>query len=237
MRPRTLLTLSAFLLACSNVTETNGVISLEVLAPLTPTVEVGDTLHLTARALDKEGNEVTTAPIVWRTPDTTLAVDSVTGVVTGLVGPATGRVQAQTGSLASNFVTVAIQARPDTLILEGPDTLRVATGVMASPPLLARLETYSSGDTAALAGGTIIYEVTEPVFQTPADRTVELPGGVLLDTVTTSTDGMPSPEVTLNRVTGQTQPDSAIVEIRAYQARGTIPVPGSGQRFIVRIDP
>ena len=237
MRPRTLLSLSAFLIACSNVTETNGVISLEVLAPLNPAVEVGDTLHLTARALDRDGNEVTTAPIVWRTPDTTLAVDSLAGVVTGLVGPATGRVQAQTGTLASNFVTVTIQARPDTLVLEGPDTLRITTGTVTSPPLTTRLDTYSSGATAALAGGTIIYEIIEPTFPTLADRTVELPGGIVLDTVTTGSAGMPSPEVTLSRVTGMTQPDSAIVEVRAFQARGSVPVPGSGQRFIVRIEP
>ena len=237
MRPSTLLPLSAFLLACSSLTETNGVISLEVLAPLAPAVEVGDTLHFAARALDRNGEVVTTAPIVWRTPDTTLAVDSLAGVVTGLIGPATGRVQAQTGTLASNFVTVTIQARPDSLILEDPDTLRIATGVDTSPPLLAMLISVSSGDTAELGGGTIIYEIIEPVFPTPADRTVELPGGVLLDTVTTATDGRPSPEVTLSRVAGMTQPDSAIVEIRAFRTRGTVPVPGSGQRFIVRIDP
>jgi hypothetical protein len=237
VRPRTLLSLSAFLLACSNVTETNGVISWDVLAPLNPSVEVGDTLHFSARALDRDGNEVPTAPIVWRTPDTTLAVDSVAGVVTGLIGPATGRVQAQTGNLASNFVTVTIQARPDTLILEEPDTLRIATGIDTSPPLMTLLVSYSSGDTAAVAGGTIIYEIIEPVFPMPADQTVELPGGVVLDTVTTGADGKPSPEVTLSRVTGMTQPDSAIVEIRAFRTRGTIPVPGSGQRFIVRIEP
>ncbi len=237
MRPRTFLSLSAFLLACSTVTETNGVISLDVLAPLNPSVEVGDTLHFSARALDRDGNVVPTAPIVWRTPDTTLAVDMVAGVVTGLIGPATGRVQAQTGNLASNFVTVTIQARPDTLILEEPDTLRIATGIDTSPPLMTLLVSYSSGDTAAVAGGTIIYEIIEPVFPTPADRTVELPGGVVLDTVTTGSDGRPSPEVTLSRVTGMTQPDSAVVEIRAFRTRGTIPVPGSGQRFIVRIEP
>ncbi len=237
MRPRTLLSLSAFLIACSSVTETNGVISLEVLAPLNPSVEVGDTLHLTARALDRDGNEVTTAPIVWRAPDTTLAVDSLAGVVTGLVGPATGRVQAQTGNLASNFVTVTIQARPDTLVLGGPDTLRIATGITTSPPLTTQLVTYSSGDTTALAGGTIIYEIVEPTFPTLADRTVELLGGVVLDTVTTGSDGMPSPQVTLSRVTGMTQPDSAIVEVRAFRLRGSVPVPGSGQRFIVRIEP
>jgi hypothetical protein len=38
--------------------------------------------------------------------------------------------------------------------------------------------------------------------------------------------------VTLNRVAGIAQPDTAIVEIRSSRTGGE-PVPGSGQRFIV----
>jgi len=237
VRPRAYLCLTAVLLACSNITESNGVISLEVLAPVSPSVEVGDTLHLTARALDRDGNEVASAPIVWRTPDTTVAVDSTLGIVTGLVGPGTGRIQAQVGNLASNFVTVSVTARPDTLVVVGLDTLRIATGEITSAPLETQLNTISGSDTTAVTGGTIIYDIIEPVFPTPADRTVELPGGVVLDTVTTGSDGMPSPAVTVSRVAGVAQPDSAIVEVRAFRTRGTVPVPGSGQRFIVRIEP
>jgi hypothetical protein len=40
--------------------------------------------------------------------------------------------------------------------------------------------------------------------------------------------------MTLARVTGKTSPDSAIVEVRATRHRNTQPVPGSGQRWIVR---
>jgi len=236
VRRRLYLSLTAVLLACSNLTESNGVISLEVLAPVAPSVEVGDTLHLTARALDRDGNEVASAAVIWRTPDTTLAVDSLTGIVTGLAGPASGRVQAQVGNLASNFVSITITPRPDTLIVV-LDTLRIPTGDVTSPALETQLLTFANADTAAVSGGAIIYEIVEPTFATLADRTVELPGGVLLDTVTTGSNGMPSPAVTMGRVAGVGQPDSAIVEVRAFRTRGTVPVPGSGQHFIVRIEP
>jgi hypothetical protein len=39
--------------------------------------------------------------------------------------------------------------------------------------------------------------------------------------------------VTVNRVSGRTAPDSAIVTVSATTATGSV-VPGSGQRFIVR---
>jgi len=56
---------------------------------------------------------------------------------------------------------------------------------------------------------------------------------VLSLAATTGTDGSPATAVTLNRVTGQSSPDSAIVTVAAATATGAI-VPGSGQRFIVR---
>jgi hypothetical protein len=59
---------------------------------------------------------------------------------------------------------------------------------------------------------------------------VTLPGGVLIDTLNTGTDGAVS-SVTLNRV-DIAQPVTAIVEVRAERTRGSA-VPGSGQRFIV----
>lgn len=236
MRPTTLLFLTSSLLACSNATESNGVIALEVLSPLNPAVEVSDTLHLTARALDRDGNEVANAPVTWRTPDTTLAVDTQTGIVTGLVGPSTGRVQASTGTLNSNFLTITVRPRPDTLVIVGPDTLRISTGVATSPDLVARIDTYSGIDTLPVSGAAMIYEIIEPIFANPSNRTVELPGGVVVDTVTTGSAGTPTPAVTLDRV-GASQPDSAVIEVRATRARGTEAIPGSGQRFIVRIDP
>jgi hypothetical protein len=81
-----------------------------------------------------------------------------------------------------------------------------------------------------ISGWPVVYSITSPP-DVGGPHTVELPGAVLTDTVPTGTDGAVS-TVTLNRVAGIAQPDTAIVEVRSSHTRGE-PVSGSGQRFIV----
>jgi hypothetical protein len=210
---------------CSNLTEgAGGVVGLEIQAPSLKTIEVGETLQLTAVALDKDGNPVATT-IDWRAPDTTLTVDG-TGAITGAF-PGTGHVQAFAGSLSSELVTFTVIARADTLIQTGDSVITVPAGVTASAPLLVQLQSFSPA--GPLPSRPVVYAVTSPPDVGP--HTVELPGAVLTDTVLTGTDGAVS-SVTLNRVNGTSQPATAIVEVRAFRTSGE-PVPGSGQRFTV----
>ena len=199
-------------------------VGLEIQTPSLKTIEVGETLQLTAVALDKDGNPVATT-IDWRAPDTTLTVDA-SGAITG-VFPGTGQVQAFSGSLASELETFTVIARADTLILTGDSVITVPAGVTASAPLLVQLQSFSPA--GPLPSRPVVYTVTSPPDVGP--HTVELPGAVLTDTVLTGTDGAVS-SVTLNRVNGTTQPATAIVEVRAFRTRGEA-VPGSGQRFTV----
>jgi uncharacterized protein YjdB len=98
---------SGLALGCSDLTEgANAVVALEITQPAQTEVEVGLTLQLTARALNKDGDPVTTAPIGWRTADTTVTV-SDQGLVTG-VAPGAGRVQAFVGSLSSALVSLTV---------------------------------------------------------------------------------------------------------------------------------
>jgi hypothetical protein len=213
------------LLGCSDLTEgAGGAVGLQILEPALKTLEIGETVQLSATALDKAGNAVNT-PIDWRTPDGTLTVDA-TGAVTG-VAQGSGRVQAFSGSLASNLLTFTVIVRADTLVLVGDSVVTVPAGVTASAPLVVQLRSFSPDD--PLADRPVIYAVTSPPDVGP--HTVELPGGVLTDTLNTAADGTVA-TVTLNRVNGTTQPDTAIVEIRASRTRGAA-VPGSGQRFRV----
>jgi Big-like domain-containing protein len=222
-RPALLLSLLV-LFGCSDLsTGAGGVVGLEITTPQLLTLEVGETLPLTARALDKDGQTVATE-ISWRAPDPTLTVDPLTGVVTG-VSPGTGRVQAFAGSLASSLVQFTVVARADTLIVTD-SVLTVAPLVAASAPLVATLQSLTSGP---VADRPLIYVVTAPPDL--GAPTVLLPNGALADTVNTGTDGAVS-SVTLNRVSGLAQPDTAIVEVRAFHPSGAA-VPGSGQRFIV----
>jgi hypothetical protein len=211
---------------CSNLTEgAGGVVGLQIQAPSLKTIEVGETLQLTAVALDKDGNPVAT-PVTWRAPDTTLTVDGATGAITG-VFPGTGRVQAVVGSLSSELVTFTVIAGADSLVLTGDSVITVPVGVTASAPLLVQLQSFSPA--GPLPSRPVIYVVTSPPDVGP--HTVELPNAALTDTVLTGTDGAVS-SVTLNRVNGTTQPATAIVEVRAFRTRGEA-VPGSGQRFTV----
>jgi hypothetical protein len=221
-----LLLSSVALQGCSNLTEgAGGVVGLEIQAPALKTIEIGETLQLSVRALDKDGNPVD-APVSWLAQDTTLSVDGATGAITG-VFPGTGRVQAFSGSLASELETFTVIARADTLVLTGDSVITVAAGVPASDPLLVQLQSFSPA--GPLPSRPVVYTVTSPPDVGP--HTVELPGAVLTDTVLTGTDGAVS-SVTLNRVNDTTQPDTAIVEVRAFRTRGEA-VPGSGQRFII----
>jgi hypothetical protein len=161
-------------------------------------------------------------------------VDSLLGWVVPLEPNVTGRVIARAGTLVSNPTTFSFLPRADTLILASAEDVTVPPGETSSGPIDVRLESFDAGP---LSGRPIIFEVIEPVFGDPLERSVELSTGVLLDTVTTSSTGGPIPPVELRLVSGQPVPDSAVVEVRSFRARGTVPVAGSGRRVIVRFSP
>jgi hypothetical protein len=216
---------SALALGCSDLTEgAGGVVELEISVPAVSSLEVGEALQLSARALDRDGNPVS-VPISWLASTATITVDD-TGRVTG-VAPGPGQVQAFAGSLASSPIPLTVITRADTLVIVGDSVVTVAPGVTASAPLVVQLLSFSQA--GPLASRPLVYTVTSPPDVGP--HTVELPGGVLIDTVSTGTTGTDQ-TVTLNRVTGITAPDTAIVQVRSYRASG-VDVPGSGLRFIV----
>lgn len=234
-----LLACAVSLVACGHLTTLpNGAVTLEIVLPATTSLEVGDTIRLRARALDLDGNPVA-ATIEWGTPDSVIAVESATGLVTGLIaGGGLGRVQAvirdPAFTLASGFVSFSILARPDSLVLIGDSVLTVAATETMAGPLVAELRSHQPA--GPLPNRNIVYEIVDPVFPTPADRTVELLNRALIDTVLTAATGQPSPPVLLLRVAGTSAPDSVVVVIRADRATGEA-VPGSGQRFRVRFVP
>jgi Big-like domain-containing protein len=216
-----------FIMGCSGLDEgAGGVVGLQIQLPALRTVEVGESVQLSAIALDKDGQPVS-ADVAWRAADPTLTVDA-TGLITG-VAAGTGRVQAFVGSLSSELASFNVVTRPDTLLIVGDSVLTVAPTATASAPLTAQVQTFSPPGTA-VPSWPVIFTITSPP-DLGGPHTVELPGAVLTDTLATGIDGAVS-TVTLNRVAGIAQPDTAIVEIRSSHTRGE-PVSGSGQRFIV----
>jgi hypothetical protein len=212
---------------CSNINEVSGgVVALEVTVPSPAIIEVGESLPLSARALDKNGDSVA-ATIVWSVGDTTLTVDASTGVLTGAF-PGTGRVQANVGSLNSGVFSFSVIAPADTILITGDSVLTVATDAVASAPLAVTLQSLHPA--GAAGPRPVIYTLTSPDPAT-VPPTVAFPNGQSEDTSTSAADGTVT-DVILSRAAGLTAPDTAIVTVRASRTRGAT-VAGSGQRFIV----
>lgn len=219
MKGLALLIFSLVALGCSGITEgAGGVVAIEIQTPTLRTLELGESVPLSAQALDINGNPVA-APVEWRAPDPTLAVDQA-GVITGLA-PGTGRVQAFVGTLASSLETFTIIPRADTLVVTD-SLITVAPGLATSPPLVSSVQSLSDGP---LPSRSVEYTVLSPT-----DNSVQFPGGVLAVTGVTGTDGAVS-NVTLTR-TNAAQPATVTVEVRAFRTHGAV-VPGSGQHFTV----
>jgi hypothetical protein len=212
---------------CSNLNEVSGgVVALEVTVPSPATIEVNESLQLSARALNKDGDSVAAA-IVWSVGDTTLTVGASTGVLTG-VAPGSGRVQASVGSLNSGVFTFTVIAPADTIIIVGDSVFTVAADGVTSAPLVVNLRSRTPSD--PVDARPVIYTLTSPDPAAVAP-TVQFPNGQTEDTSVTGADGSVT-DMTLSRIAGLTAPDTAIVTVRATRTRGSM-VPGSGQRFIV----
>jgi hypothetical protein len=186
-------------------------------------VEVGESIQLSARPLDKNGDSVGT-PVTWLSADATATIDAATGTLTG-VAPGTARVQASVGSLSSELITFAVVAPADTLVLPGDSVLTVPAGTGTSTGMLTRLDSFNPP--GALPGRRVIYVITSP-DPAAAPPAVVFNTGAVADTVTTGADGTAAAVLA---VIGA-PPDTVIVEARATRTRGAV-VPGSGQRFIV----
>jgi hypothetical protein len=227
------LAVAVLLAGCSSFEPTeDGIAILEIRRPTCNGVELGQSIHITALPLDQDRQPVD-VPVFWQSPDSVIAIDDQTGAIEGLLVSDTARVQAVGGTaepLVSDFIALVVTPFADTLHRSGDARLVVNSGTLASSALAVTLRSQVA-DTGVKAF-PLVYRVVEPVFATFEDRTVELSGGRLTSTVCTAPGGAPALPVTLNRRTGKTAPDSAIVEVMAHHPDSTA-VPGSGQRFIV----
>lgn len=210
--------------ACSSLGEGNGAVSIEIFVPSPASVEVGDTITLRGRLLDVNGDSIA-GTIRWRTPDTTIAIDSINGRLTGLIAT-TGRIQAVSGSLVVPNPPLTFSVRPhaDTLIVTAAsETLSVAAGDSQSAALSPKVATAAAVN---VQDATLIFTM---LF--PADSSALLTGAVKADTVLTGSSGEPA--VTLRvKQHGVVRPDSAVVQVEARRPSGAV-VPGSGQ--VIRV--
>jgi hypothetical protein len=216
--------LVAAALGCSGLTESEGgVVGIEIGVPGPDSVEVGESIQLTVKPINKNGDSVA-APVAWISADTTATIDPASGVLTG-VSPGPARIQASVGSLRSPLITFTVVTRPDSLVLAGDSIVTVPAGTTTSPGLLTRLDTFTPP--GPVVSGRVVYAITSP-DPAAAPPPVVFAGGAAADTVLTGGDGTATATVTAIAA----PPDTVIVQVRATRLRGT-DVPGSGQRFVV----
>lgn len=216
-------------------------VALDILGPLTRTVQEGDTIQLSARAVNARGEVVADVEIVWESIDTGtvgFTLDPATGVATG-TGPGTGRVLARVEELRTGPILITGTAAPDTIFAASDTVVVIDSAAAASPPLAVTVAdlTSSPTDTLALAGQDVHFRTVEPAPGTPeADgfflaQTETSPGSDPHAYVaTTGADGRASIVV---RRAGDIQPDSAIVHAVLLTAAGDT-VAGSPVRFRIR---
>ena len=65
---------------CSSLGDPGVPIAIEVTTPTFAAVDIDDTIMLRARLVDQAGDSIG-GEIRWRTPDTTIGVDSLTGAI------------------------------------------------------------------------------------------------------------------------------------------------------------
>lgn len=188
-------------------------------------LEVGDTLHPEARALNGRGDSVA-ADIFWSSLDSGViaVVDSTTGATLGKA-TGTGRLQARFGSLRSNAQNVFVLARLDSVTAAGPlrDTVVVSAPDSLSDSLFVKVWAGTSG----AASRSVVYTID---IYPAADSTVTL---VPKTPVQTDANGIAFARLRFNP---GPIPDSVVVTAAVRRPNGTH-APGSPLHFVVEFQP
>jgi hypothetical protein len=231
--------------ACTALTgDFSDVIAIRYTGPPSPRIEEGDTVRLTAQALGVDGQPLPDVTVVWRVvsanPDSVgIALDSVTGLITA-VRPGAWQVQGMVEDLRTDPpIPVAVLPLADSV---GPASLLQDT-VALNEPESAQLAvavydlTTAPGEALPLIGKRVVFRLIEPAPGSAPAAAVALaiPGqtpGADPHTVDRLSGSQGLATFTAERVSGQTQPDSIIVEGQSLTARGDI-VRGSPVRFVI----
>ena len=208
-------------------TDLNQVVAIEVFFPDSGRLEVADTLHPEARALNGRGDSVA-AEIFWSSLDTAIVtvVDSGTGATVAKAA-GMGRLQARFGSLRSNPQNVFVFVRLDSASVAAGVELRDTVIVSDPDSLSDSLAVKAWAGTSGAPGRPVVYTVT---IYPAGDTTVTL---VPKTTVQTDANGI---AVARLKVVRDPLPDSVVVTAAVRRPNGT-DVPGSPLRFVVEFQP
>ena len=214
---------------CSSLSpDFNQVVALEASLPFNGSVELGDTLVPSGRALDGRGDSVA-ATIYWTSLDTAhvTVLDSTTGATLGKTVGA-GAIQARTNNLHSNPLAITVLAAADTVFATSPlrDSVSVGTKVDSLSDTLGVKVADTTGGMTGLSGRKVAFQITYPADTTAFTL---VPG----DTVLTSAAGIALLRVKLKN---RALPDSVVLTATARHLRGAA-IPGSPITFTVIFAP
>lgn len=128
------LALASSITACSTLApDFDRVIAIQINGPLDRDLIVGETIQLSASALNAAGEIVPEAVITWALLDVDsgqvgFSIDATTGEVVALA-PGTGDVQAQVESLRSEPITITVTAPAPLAVTRRIDTLDSTIGM------------------------------------------------------------------------------------------------------------
>jgi len=232
--------------ACTVITGDLGrVIAIEIDGTGVRSVEEGDTIVLSARAIDAAGDTVPDAVVVWEMllPDSgsggQFDLDSLTGIIQAL-SPGSGRVRAHVEGLRSDTISIVVTGAPDSLAANADTLITMAADAIVSPRIETILLdlTTDPGTALPLEEKMVTFSLVDPpptaseaegFFLTESDSVPGLdPHSV---SVSTSAAGVAS--IVVRRVAGGSAlPDSAVVDASAVTAIGGV-VAGSPVRFVI----
>ncbi len=239
----TLAALSALGWGCSDVAgDFDRIIAIEIPNPLNREVEEGDTLTLEAVVLNASGEEVLDAQIWWAVLDIDsgqigFTLDTTSGLVRGQF-PSSARVQARFENLRSGPVTVTVTGAPDSISALSNLRLTTTATEQLSPAMIVQvLDVTTTEEPTPLANKVVSFSIVFP--EAPSGVTLtqgaqaQPTEGTSLDVLTLANGNA---SAFLTRVTGMSQPDSAVVEASIITAAGQ-QVAGSPVTFVVEFEP
>jgi hypothetical protein len=252
-KPRVLAVVSSALislaaLACGDVSgSSTSVLSIQFDTLAAPSVVVGDTLRDTTgavivpvvRAFNFKGEEITSVPVRFQSPDSGIVVDSITGIIVGdSLRSTPARIVATVGALQA-IQRVDLTLRPDLVAaVTGRDSLLYSlldTTLNVSPQLMVRLSHGVAPDDSVVKSYIVSFAIASQSDPRLGELVTE--GGRPSVVDTTDTNGVAGRAIRLHPLflTSGTTVDSIIVNATA-RYRGT-PVSGSPVRLVLKVIP
>lgn len=237
--------LSVALLACTDVSDSStSVLSIQFDSLAAPSVVVGDTLRDTTgavilpvvHAFNFKGEEITSVPVWFQSPDSGVIVDSVSGIIVGdSLRSTPARIVATVGSLQA-IQKLDLTLRPDLLsAVNGEDSLFYSvldTTATVSRPLTVKL-THGVANDSAVKSYIVSFAIVEQ--SNPGLGELVNDGGRPSVVDTTDASGVAGRAIRLHPLFLTSVVDSIIVHATA-KYRGS-QVSGSPVRLVLNVKP